>query len=103
MFELAGDLAFDLCAPALHESLYYAHFDTVRNTRCLARRCGFVEIMAPCFSVGALEKLLPTLDLMPTGWGRGARLAVAEAAGLSQRRHHRGDAGAAHPAGRHVP
>jgi hypothetical protein len=71
MFELAAALDFDLCAPALHERSYYAHFDTMRNTRCVARRCGFVEIMVPCFSAGALDKLLPTLELTPTGWGWG--------------------------------
>ena len=71
MFDLAARLEFDLCAPALHERSYYAHFDTMRNTRCVARRCGFVEIMAPCFSVQALRRLLPTLDLTPTGWGWG--------------------------------
>jgi hypothetical protein len=71
MFEVAARLDLDLCGPALHESSYYAHFDTMRNTRCVARRCGFVEIMAPCFSVDALRKLLPTLELTPTGWGWG--------------------------------
>jgi hypothetical protein len=71
MFDLAHALSFDLCAPALHEASYYAHFSTMRNTRCVARRTGFVEIMAPCFSARALVRLLPTLDLSSTGWGWG--------------------------------
>lgn len=71
MFELAKALSFDLCAPALHEASYYAHFVTMRNRRCTARRTGFVEIMVPCFRVAALAELLPTLDLTPTGWGWG--------------------------------
>jgi hypothetical protein len=71
MFELANALCFDLCAPALHECSYYAHYTTMRNHRCHARRTGFVEIMVPCFSRQALEKLLPTLDLSTTGWGWG--------------------------------
>lgn len=71
MFDLASSLAFDLCAPALHESSYYAHFSTMRNGRCLARRTGFVEIMAPCFSRRALNELLATLALSSTGWGWG--------------------------------
>jgi hypothetical protein len=71
MFELSVALGLDLCAPALHESSYYAHFSTMRNRRCVARRTGFVEIMAPCFSKDALDTLLPTLDLSPTGWGWG--------------------------------
>jgi hypothetical protein len=71
MFELAAALPFDLCAPALHEASYYAHFSTMRNTRCMARRTGFVEIMAPCFSQRTLDRVLPTLDLTSTGWGWG--------------------------------
>jgi hypothetical protein len=71
LFDLAGALSFDLCAPALHEASYYAHYSTMRNRRCFARRTGFVEIMVPCFSAQALDRLLPTLDLTPTGWGWG--------------------------------
>ncbi|MDB5929516.1 MAG: hypothetical protein JWR60_1223 [Polaromonas sp.] len=71
MFSLAEALEFDLCAPALHEASYYAHYSTMRNRRCFARRTGFVEIMVPCFSTRALKQLLPTLDLSPTGWGWG--------------------------------
>ena len=71
MFAVAQALSLELCAPALHESSYYAHFSTMLNRRCFARRTGFVEIMAPCFSRRALENLLPTLDLTSTGWGWG--------------------------------
>ena len=71
MFNLADALSLELCAPALHESSYYAHYSTMRNGRCFARRTGFVEIMVPCFSRRALENLLPTLDLSSTGWGWG--------------------------------
>lgn len=71
MFDLAKGLSFDLCAPALHENSYYAHYVTMRNRGCFARRTGFVEIMVPCFRVSALSKLLPTLDLSSSGWGWG--------------------------------
>jgi hypothetical protein len=71
MFEAAEALGFDLCAPALTEASYYAHFTTMRNRHCRARRAGFVEIMVPCFSRDALVALLPTLDLTSTGWGWG--------------------------------
>lgn len=71
MFETAGALSFDLCAPALQESSCYAHYSAMRNRRCVARRTGFVEIMVPCFSAKALARLLPTLDLSSTGWGWG--------------------------------
>jgi hypothetical protein len=71
MFEMARALELDLFAPALHETSYFAHFDTMVNRRFAARRCGFVEIMMPGFSRAALECLLPTLELTPTGWGWG--------------------------------
>jgi hypothetical protein len=71
LFQVADELQFDLCAPALSESSYYAHFTTMHNRRCHARRAGFVEIMVPCFSRRALERLLPTLELTSTGWGWG--------------------------------
>lgn len=71
LFAMAESLGFDLCAPALHACSYYAHYITMHNRRFAARRTGFVEIMVPCFSRRALELLLPTLDLTPTGWGWG--------------------------------
>ena len=70
-FSTASALQWELCAPALHEDSYYAHYSTMRNRNCTARRIGFVEIMVPCFSRAALERLLPTLALSTTGWGWG--------------------------------
>jgi hypothetical protein len=71
MFEIAAAMRLDLFAPALDESSYYAHFDTMRNPGFHGRFTGFVEIMIPAFSRTALEKLVPTLDLSVTGWGWG--------------------------------
>ena len=71
MFDAGDALGLDLYAPALHESSHYAHYAGMRNHSFFARRVGFVEIMVPCFSTRALENLLPTLDLTPTGWGWG--------------------------------
>jgi hypothetical protein len=71
MFEVARVTGLDLFAPALHESSHYAHFSTMANRRFHGRWVGFVEIMMPAFSRRALEELLPTLDLTPTGWGWG--------------------------------
>jgi hypothetical protein len=70
-FATASALQWQLCAPALHPDSYYAHYSTMRNRNCAARRMGFVEIMVPCFSRAALERLLPTLALSTTGWGWG--------------------------------
>jgi hypothetical protein len=71
MFEVARTLDLELFAPALHETSFFAHFDTMVNRRFHARSVGFVEIMIPGFSRRALELLLPTLDLTKTGWGWG--------------------------------
>jgi hypothetical protein len=71
MFDVAGRLGLQLFAPALDEGSYYAHFDTMRNTSCYARRGGWVEIMVPAFTREALELVLPTLDETETGWGWG--------------------------------
>jgi hypothetical protein len=71
MFEIARGVGLDLFAPALDESSYYAHFITMRNRSFHGRWTGFVEIMAPCFSAAALEKLLPTFELSRTGSGWG--------------------------------
>jgi hypothetical protein len=71
MFEAAHRLNFQLFAPALHEASHYAHFIAMRNANFFARRVGFVEIMVPCFSREALEKLLPSFSLSTTGWGWG--------------------------------
>jgi hypothetical protein len=71
LFESAHLAGLDLFAPALTETSYYAHFDTMHNGRFHGRRVGFVEIMCPGFSRSALERLLFTLELSQTGWGWG--------------------------------
>lgn len=71
VFDVARGVGLDLFAPALHESSYFAHFDTMENRSFYGRWVGFVEIMVPGFSRAALETLLPTLDLSDTGWGWG--------------------------------
>jgi hypothetical protein len=71
IFKVARGVGLDLFAPALDESSHYAHFTTMRNRRAFGRWVGFVEIMMPGFSRGALDRLLPTLDLTETGWGWG--------------------------------
>jgi hypothetical protein len=71
LFAVAGGVGLDLFAPALHETSYFAHFDTIVNRRFFGRWTGFVEIMVPGFSRPALERLLPTFDESVTGWGWG--------------------------------
>jgi hypothetical protein len=71
MFDVARVVSLDLFAPALHDASHFAHFSTMRNHSFFGRWTGFVEIMMPAFSRGALEHLLHTLDLSETGWGWG--------------------------------
>jgi hypothetical protein len=71
MFQAARLLGWDLFAPSLHETSHFAHYFTMRNRSQFARTVGFVEIMVPCFSRTALERLQHTLDLSTTGWGWG--------------------------------
>ena len=71
LFEAARLAGLDLFAPALSETSYFAHFDTMHNGSFHGRRVGFVEIMCPGFSRAALERLLFTLELSETGWGWG--------------------------------
>jgi hypothetical protein len=71
LFAVARRVGLDLFAPALHDASHYAHFITMRNHSFQGRLTGFVEIMMPGFSRGALEELLPTLELTQTGWGWG--------------------------------
>ncbi|MCW2665075.1 MAG: hypothetical protein JWN57_37 [Frankiales bacterium] len=71
MFHVAAGAGLDLFAPALDDSSFFAHFDTMRNASFFGRYVGFVEIMVPGFSRPALERLLPTLDEGDTGWGWG--------------------------------
>jgi hypothetical protein len=71
LFDAARLAGLDLFAPALSEASYFAHFDTMHNSRFHGRWVGFVEIMCPAFSRSALERLLFTLGLTETGWGWG--------------------------------
>jgi len=41
----------------------------VRNPVCILRRVTYVEVMAPCFSSAALEKLLHTFSWTKSTWG----------------------------------
>ncbi len=41
----------------------------VHNPACMLRRVSFVEVMAPCFSTPALERLIHTFDWTKSTWG----------------------------------
>jgi hypothetical protein len=41
----------------------------VRNPVCMLRRVSFVEVMAPCFSAAAIERLIHTFKWTKSTWG----------------------------------
>lgn len=57
-----------IAQPALCRS-YYTWGHTLRDRYCRLRYTDFVEMMAPCFSREALEKVLFTFNENETGWG----------------------------------
>jgi hypothetical protein len=63
----AHDLA--LAQPALSWSSFYSHPVTIRHPSFRLRYTDFVEIMAPCFSRGALEICVDTMSDSASGWG----------------------------------
>jgi hypothetical protein len=59
----------ELAQPALRHESYVAHMVTLYNPKFHLRYTNFIEVMAPCFSRHALEKLLPTFNDNLSGWG----------------------------------
>src|ERR1700757_4183375 len=59
-FTLCEQYQIYLAQPALRWFTQTTLNALVRNPACLLRRVSAVEVMAPCFSSGALETLLPT-------------------------------------------
>ena len=57
-----------MAQPALRMS-YFSWKHTLRDRYCRLRYTNFVEMMMPCFSREALEKVLFTFDENETGWG----------------------------------
>ncbi|HTX24590.1 MAG TPA: hypothetical protein VMD03_08035 [Steroidobacteraceae bacterium] len=74
-----GDVSrfFDFCErystyvsqPALRWFTHTTLNSLVRNPVCILRRVSFVEVMAPCFSTPALERLIHTFDWTKSTWG----------------------------------
>lgn len=58
-----------LAQPSLRWGTHANHDVTLHNPACIVRRTRFVEVMAPCFSRPALERLQPTFSLNRSTWG----------------------------------
>ena len=70
LFKIAEHHQLDLCQPALtHDSFHSHDFLLQQRSGNLLRPVKIVEIMCPCFSRSALEKLIWTFDLSFSGYG----------------------------------
>lgn len=68
-FNLCTQYQLYLSAPSLRWGTNINFDVTMNNPACLVRQVSFVEVMAPCFSAAALERLLPTFLLTGSTWG----------------------------------
>ncbi|MCM1312415.1 MAG: DUF707 domain-containing protein [Roseburia sp.] len=67
LFEAMRRYNLKIAQPALRMS-YYTWPHTLYNRYCKLRYTNFVEMMAPCFSRDALQKVLFTFNENETGW-----------------------------------
>ncbi len=68
LFEAMRHYRLRIAQPALCMS-YYTWGHTLKDRYCRLRYTNFVEMMVPCFSREALEKVLFTFNENETGWG----------------------------------
>jgi len=69
MFDICRERQLKLAQPSLTPDSYFSHPVTLHCPSFRLRYTSFVEIMAPCFSIDALWKVLPTMDGVFSGWG----------------------------------
>lgn len=68
LFEVMHHYKLKIAQPSLRMS-YYTWPHTLHNRYCELRYTNFVEMMVPCFSKEALQKVLFTFNENETGWG----------------------------------
>lgn len=68
LFKLMNKYHLQIAQPALSDS-YYFYEHVIRDKFCVLHYTNFVEIMAPCFSREALNKVLFTFNANSSGWG----------------------------------
>lgn len=68
LFEYMEKYNLNIAQPALYDS-YYTFKHTIREKYSILRFTNFVEIMQPCFSREALNKVLFTFNENESGWG----------------------------------
>jgi len=69
LFELCRRHNTFLCQPALRWGTNANHHVTLWNPLCRVRSTSFIEVMTPCFSREAVERLLSTFRLTRSTWG----------------------------------
>ena len=69
LFTLCETHQLYLAQPSLRWGTHANHDVTLHNPVCLVRQTRFIEVMAPCFSRAALERLQPTFGLNHSTWG----------------------------------
>jgi hypothetical protein len=69
IFELTRQFDLLVSQPSLSGASYYSHPTMLHNPEFLLRHTNFIEVMCPCFKTSYLEKILPLLELSPSGWG----------------------------------
>ncbi|HTW38806.1 MAG TPA: hypothetical protein VMD49_09585 [Steroidobacteraceae bacterium] len=68
-FEFCERYSTYVSQPALRWFTHTTLNCLVHNPACVLRRVSFVEVMAPCFSTPALERLIHTFDWTKSTWG----------------------------------
>lgn len=68
LFHLMEQYSLKIAQPALKES-YYTYPMTLQEHHFILRYTNFVEMMLPCFSREALEKVIYTFKENESGWG----------------------------------
>jgi len=68
LFSVMQEQKLEIAQPALSDS-YYTYEHTIKSKFTLLRYSNFVEMMTPCFSREALQKILFTFNENNSGWG----------------------------------
>ena len=68
-FERCDSMELFLSQPAIRWGSNANHLVNLRNPACIVRQVNFVEVMAPCFSRMAVDRLLWTFLLTKCTWG----------------------------------
>jgi len=69
MFDIMAAMDLHLAQPSLSWDSYISLVLTAHNPNFALRYTSFVEPMAPCFSRGLLERVVPTFGEIISGWG----------------------------------